>query len=389
MKLKKIKFLTNQQNIFLILVVIFIIFIFNISFDAKKKLEGLSGNFLILNKLQPYNYISSSLLKSRDITKVLEDNAFFTIQKMIEKRVHLLSLKNCKFKKKSDLVTKIDLVIEKNLGNISVRYLISPVEDVLKCKESIYETIVIKLKTLIDNELEKYNNELRYIELLENNELKKYTSELLKIDILENNELLKIELLQNMEQQGLKDELRKIELLEKNELKKYNKELLKIELLEANIDKMLDVKGNREKLTILQKFQLDERLFELKNRKNRLNNMIEILSDKENTVFLDEKLFELKNKKNRLKNMIEILSDKENTVFLNEKLFELKHKKIRLNNVIEILSDKRNIVSDDLSSAYEFEARNINYRFIGNTLIVILLIFLYLLILLIKNKKII
>ena len=360
MKLKKIKFLTNQQNIFLILVVIFIIFIFNISFDAKKKLEGLSGNFLILNKLQPYNYISSSLLKSRDITKVLEDNAFFTIQKMIEKRVHLLSLKNCKFKKKSDLVTKIDLVIEKNLGNISVRYLISPVEDVLKCKESIYETIVIKLKTLIDNELEKYNNELRYIELLENNELKKYTNELLKIDILEN-----------------------------NELKKYNNELLKIELLEANIDKMLDVKGNREKLTILQKFQLDERLFELKNRKNRLKDMIEILSNKENTVFLDEKLFELKNKKNRLKNMIEILSDKENTVFLNEKLFELKHKKIRLNNVIEILSDKRNIVSDDLSSAYEFDAININYRFIGNTLIVILLIFLYLLILLIKNKKII
>ena len=384
MKLKQIKLLTNQQNIFLILFVIFIIFIFNISFDAKKKLEGLSGNFLILNKLQPYNY-----LKSQNVTKVLEDNAFYTIQKMIEKRVHLLSLKNCKFKKKSDLVTKIDLVLERNLDKTSIRYLISPVEDVLKCKESIYETIVIKLKTLIDNELEKYNNELRYIELLENNELKKYTSELLKIDILENNELLKIELLQNMEQQGLKDELRKIELLEKNELKKYNKELLKIELLEANIDKMLDVKGNREKLTILQKFQLDERLFELKNRKNRLNNMIEILSDKENTVFLDEKLFELKNKKNRLKNMIEILSDKENTVFLNEKLFELKHKKIRLNNVIEILSDKKNIVSDDLSSAYEFEARNINYRFIGNTLIVILLIFLYLLILLIKNKKII
>ena len=219
---------------------------------------------------------------------------------MIEKRVHLLSLKNCKFKKKSDLVTKIDLVLERNLDKTSIRYLISPVEDVLKCKESIYETIVIKLKTLIDNELEKYNNELRYIELLENNELKKYTSELLKIDILEN-----------------------------NELKKYNNELLKIELLEANIDKMLDVKGNREKLTILEKFQLDERLFELKNRKNRLNNMIEILSGKENTAFLDERLFELKNRKNRLKDMIEILSDKENTVFLNEKLFELKHKKIR------------------------------------------------------------
>ena len=355
MKLKKIKFLTNHQNLLSILFAIFVIFIFNISFNETVRLKGSSGNFIILNKLQPYNY-----WKSQNITKVLEDNAFVIVKKMIEKRVHLLSLKNCKFKKKSDLVTKIDLVLEKNLGKTSLAYVISPVEDVLKCKESISETIASKLKFLIDSELDKFNNELLYIELLENNELKKYNNELLKIELLEN-----------------------------NELKKYNKELLKIKALENNIYKLLDIKGNPEKLTILQKFQIDERSFELKNRKNRLNNMIEILSDKENTVFLDERLLDLRNRKNRLNDMIEILSDKENTAFLDEKFFKLKNKKIRLNNIIEILSDEKNTVFDELSSTYEFEGRNINYRFIGNTLIITLLIFIYLLILFIKNKKII
>ena len=117
--------------------------------------------------------------------------------------------------------------------------------------------------------------------------------------------------------------------------------------------------------------------------------MIEALSDKENTAFLDERLLDLRNRKNRLNDMIEILSDKENTAFLDEKFFKLKNKKIRLNNIIEILSDEKNTVFDELSSTYEFEGRNINYRFIGNTLIITLLIFIYLLILFIKNKKII
>ena len=414
MKLKKIKFLTNHQNLLSILFAIFVIFIFNISFNETVRLKGSSGNFIILNKLQPYNY-----WKSQNITKVLEDNAFVIVKKMIEKRVHLLSLKNCKFKKKSDLVTKIVLVLENNLGKTAVRYVISPVEDVLKCKESISETIASKLKFLIDSELDKFNNELLYIELLENNELKKYNNELLKIELLEN-----------------------------NELKKYNKELLKIKALENNIYKLLDIKGNPEKLTILQKFQIDERSFELKNRKNRLNDMIEALSDKENTAFLDERLLDLRNRKNRLNDMIEILSDKENSAFLDEKLFELKHKKylektnnvieilsdekdtvflderlfdlknrknrlndmieilsdkentafldekffklknqkIRLNNVIEILSDKRNIVFDEYSN--KLEDRSISYRFIGNILIITMLMFVYLLILFMKNEKI-
>ena len=443
MKLKQIKFLTNRQNLLSILFAIFVIFIFNISFNETKKLEGLSGNFLILNKLEPYNYF-----RTQNVTKVLEDNTFHAVQRMIEKRVHLLSLKSCKFKKKSDLVTKIVLVLENNLGKTAVRYVISPVEDVLKCKESISETIAIKLNTLIENELEKYNNELLYIELLENNELKKYNDELVKIELLEKNELLKIELLKNNELKKYNDELVKIELLEKNELKKYNKELLKIKAIEKNIDKLLDIKGNPEKLTILQKFQIDERSFELKNRKNRLNDMIEalsdekdtvflderlfdlrnrknrlndkieILSDKENsafldeklfelkhkkylektnnvieilsdekdTVFLDERLFDLKNRKNRLNNMIEILSDKENTAFLDEKFFKLKNQKIRLNNVIEILSDKRNIVFDEYSN--KLEDRSISYRFIGNILIITMLMFVYLLILFMKNEKI-
>ena len=108
MKLKQIKFLTNRQNLLSILFAIFVIFIFNISFNETKKLEGLSGNFLILNKLEPYNYF-----RTQNVTKVLEDNTFHAVQRMIEKRVHLLSLKSCKFKKKSDLVTKIVLILEK------------------------------------------------------------------------------------------------------------------------------------------------------------------------------------------------------------------------------------------------------------------------------------
>ena len=45
--------------------------IFNISFVETRKFESVSGNFLILNKLQPYNYTSSSLLKSQNVTEEL------------------------------------------------------------------------------------------------------------------------------------------------------------------------------------------------------------------------------------------------------------------------------------------------------------------------------
>ena len=310
MKLKKIKFLTGNQNLLLIIFSILIIAIFNISFNKTKQLKGYSGNFLIFNNLETSNY-----LLSEKITQNLEKSAHQIINKIIENRVHLLSLENCQFKKKSDLITKINLNVEKNFNTFSLFYQISPVKDVLKCKESIIETIENKLKFLIDKELEKYNNELRYIELLENNELKKYTNELIRIETLEKN--------------------------------------------------MIEIRDNEyddQKTTFSERIQMDQILFQLNNRKVEINNIIKILSGKEDVTFIDEKFF---------------------------KLQELKEKKNKLTSIIEILSDKNNIITEEFSSFQNSETRIINIKFVGNILIIILITFIYLIMIFIKNKKII
>lgn len=275
MKLKKIKFLNMKINLLFTIFVVLIISIFNIYFNETKKfnnVKGISGSFIVLNKLEPYHY-----LRSKNITQVLEERAFLTINQIIQKRIHTLSLENCKFSKKSDLITKMNLAVEKNLGKITVMYQIGPVEDALKCKESLIETISSKLQILIDRELIKYNNELSYIEILEKNIYK----------------------------------------------------LLKIEGPTENI---VDLFQNQPKLTIFEKLKIDEQLFELKNRE------------------------------------------------------------IRLNNIIRILSDKNNIIYEEFSTDLQnggLEVNNINYRFVGNILIIILVVTIYTLILFLKNKKII
>ena len=276
MKIKKTKFLTTNQNFLFIIFSVFLISILNIGLNEKNKLkfiDGISGNFIVLNKLQPYHY-----LKSRNITQVLEERAFLTVNQIIQKRYHTLSLKNCKFSKKTDLITKINMAVEKNLGKISVKYQISPVEDVLECKESIFETIINNLQILIDKELIKYNNELEYIGSLEKNIYK----------------------------------------------------LLKIEGPKENI---VDLFQNQPELTIFEKLQIDEKLFELKTRESRLK------------------------------------------------------------DIIEIVSNKNNIIYEEYSSTSyvdgEFPVKSINFRFIGNALLIISLISIYLLVIFLKNKKII
>lgn len=309
MKLKRIKFLTGNQNLLLIIFSILILSIFNISFDAKKfkGAKGVSGNFLIFNNLETSNY-----LLSEKITKNLENSAHQIIKKIIANRAHTLSLEDCKFLKKSDLITKINLNVEKNFNTFSVFYQISPVEDVIKCKESIYEIINSRLKTIIDSELTKIKNEVRYIERFEIRELKKYSNE-----------------------------------------------LVRIETLEKNMFEIRDNEYNDQKTTFSERIQIDQILFQLNNRKVELHNIIEILSGKEDVGFIDEKFFKLIEKKNKL------------------------------TSTIEILSDKNNIISEEFSNIQNSETRIINFKFVGNVLIIILITFVYLIMIFIKNKKII
>jgi len=306
MKLKRIKFLTGNQNLLLIIFSILIFSIFNISFDAKK-FKGVSGNFLIFNNLETNNY-----LWSEKITKNLENSAHQIIREIIEKRAHTLSLEDCKFFKKSDLITKINLNVEKDFNNFSLFYQISPVEDVIKCKESIYKIIISRLQTVIESELTKFKNEVRYIERFEISELKKYTNE-----------------------------------------------LSRIETLEKNMFEIRDNEYDNQNTTFSERIQMDQILFQLNNRKVELNNIIEILSGKEDVTFIDEKFFKLKEKKNKL------------------------------TSIIEILSDKNNIITEEFSSIQNSETRIINFKFAGNVLIIILMIFIYLIMIFIKNKKII
>jgi hypothetical protein len=176
----KLKLLTLKKNFLIIIIVLFCLGIFNIYFnlsnlkDKNLKDNGITGSLIIFEDLdQNYYYPEKTL---REIT----DRTFITINRLIEKRENLISLKNCSFSKKTDLVTKIIINTEKNLNHVIVNYEIKPVKNVINCKNSIVELFKNTLKNeVILNQIIKIKNQLTNYQ----NELTNYQNTLTQVNL--------------------------------------------------------------------------------------------------------------------------------------------------------------------------------------------------------------
>lgn len=166
---KKIKFLNLHQNLLLFLFFISIFLILNIyigKYINKENLKGAKGIFVVLTNIE---YVSPILEQKFDpvVAKII-DRTFYLTSELIENRATLLSLKNCNFSKVSDLVTKINLEVRKNISEIVIKYEIRPVKNMMKCQESIYDLFLRNIKLYINKEILKLNNELPGITLKKN-----------------------------------------------------------------------------------------------------------------------------------------------------------------------------------------------------------------------------